>query len=255
MKTNPFSLFDKNIIITGASSGIGKQTAISCSRMGANLFLIGRDPERLNTTLNSLDKSRENVLAVQDLTKYGEIEAMLEDAVIKIGKFDGLVNCAGVSVTRPFKMLKPEHTDHIIQANVLSAVNLSRLFIKPQYISKTGGSIVFISSVMGVVGEIGKSLYSLTKGALLSLTKSLALELANKNIRVNSISPGVVNTPMSAKALYNVVADGRKKILESHPLGFGEAEDIANACIYLLSDASKWITGTNLIVDGGYTAR
>jgi NAD(P)-dependent dehydrogenase (short-subunit alcohol dehydrogenase family) len=254
MGNHPFTLINKNIIITGASSGIGKQTAISCSRMGANLLLIGRDPDRLNSTLKSLDNPKKSLLVAQDLTKYSEIESLLQDAVTKMGKFDGLVNCAGVSVTRPFKMFKPQQTDHLIQTNVISAVSLSRLFIKPEFINKNGGSIIFVSSVMGVVGEIGKSFYSLSKGALLGLTKSLAIELAVRNIRVNSISPGVVNTPMSEKAVYNDL-DARKKILENHPLGFGEAEDVANACIFLLADASKWITGTNLIVDGGYTAR
>ena len=117
-----------------------------------------------------------------------------------------------------------------------------------------GGSIIFISSVMGMVGETGKVLYGMTKGALIAGTKSLALELARKKIRVNCISPGVVVSPMSENAIYSKDEKSLQRIKDLHPLGLGEAEDVANSCIFLLSDAGKWISGTNLVVDGGYTA-
>lgn len=118
-----------------------------------------------------------------------------------------------------------------------------------------GASIVFIASVMSHVGEVGKTLYAMTKGALVSSAKSMAIELAPRNIRVNTLSPGVVKTPMSSKSAYSQNNESLSKIISKHPLGLGEANDIANACVYLLSEASKWTTGTNLIIDGGYTAK
>jgi len=119
----------------------------------------------------------------------------------------------------------------------------------------TGGSIIFISSVMGVVGENGKTMYSMTKGALISAVKSLSIELATRKIRINAISPGVVETPMSKNAIYSRNEESLDKIKSLHPLGLGQPEDVANACVFLLSDASKWITGTNMLVDGGYLAK
>jgi NAD(P)-dependent dehydrogenase (short-subunit alcohol dehydrogenase family) len=141
------------------------------------------------------------------------------------------------------------------QTNVFAAYNLTKEVCKMGHFAKEGGSIVFISSVMGTVGENGKSLYSMTKGALLSGVRSLACELASKKIRVNSVSPGVIITPINEHMPH--IADHEKRaVLESqHLLGLGTTEDVANACIYLLSDASSWVTGTNLFVDGGYTAR
>jgi NAD(P)-dependent dehydrogenase (short-subunit alcohol dehydrogenase family) len=171
-----------------------------------------------------------------------------------MGKFDGLVNAAGISTTRPFKMVTVDKLETFINTNVVSTFNLTRYFLKPEFVNK-GASIVFISSIMGVVGEIGKSLYSISKGAIISGARSLALELASKRIRVNCVSPGLVATPMSEKAVYSQDEEALKKIVDMHPLGLGHPEDVANACIYLLSDAGRWITGTNIILDGGYTAK
>jgi len=134
-------------------------------------------------------------------------------------------------------------------------MNLTRLTVKQSNISGEYASIIFISSVMGMAGETGKSLYSMTKGALIAGVRSLAIELAPRNIRVNCISPGVVESPMSKNAVYSRNEDALNKIKAFHPLGLGQPEDVANACIYLLSDAAKWVTGTNLIVDGGYLTR
>lgn len=252
---NSFSLCNKNIIITGASSGIGRQTAISCSQMGARLLLIGRNKNRLDETLNQLHQPEQHLSFLLDLTDYENVETILQEGVSKIGKFHGIVHSAGITTTRPIKMVQPSKLDHFISTNVTSAINLTRLFISPKYISNDGGSIVFISSIMGIVGEVGKTIYSITKGALNSGARSLALELASKKIRVNTISPGVVITPMSDQAVFSQDEEARKRIIDLHPLGLGQPEDIANGCVYLLSDSSKWITGSNLVIDGGYTAR
>jgi NAD(P)-dependent dehydrogenase (short-subunit alcohol dehydrogenase family) len=255
MDNNPFSLSDKNIIVTGASSGIGRQCAISCSYTGARVILLGRDPDRLNETKKEMDVPSQHIEFSVDLIDYEKVKETIEMIIGKVGKIDGLINCAGISTTLPFNISKPDKMDEFFHANVNSAMNLTRLITRPSVIAEKGGSIVFISSIMGIVGENGKSLYSMTKGALIAGAKSLAIELASRNIRVNCISPGVVDSPMSKSAVYSRNEESLNKIRGLHPLGLGQPEDVAWACIYLLSDASRWVTGTNLIVDGGYTAR
>lgn len=252
---SPFHLKGKNIIVTGASSGIGRQCAINCSRMGANVVLFGRNKERLNETLNGMDNIDIHSVYSVDLLEYERVEEIIKELVQHKGKINGLVNCAGISTTLPLKMINPQKMDDFFHANVHSCINITKLATKQASFSEDGGSIIFISSVMGVVGESGKTLYAMTKGALIAASKSLAVELAGRKIRVNCISPGVVETPLSQKSVYSQNEEWLNKIKSYHPLGFGSTEDVANACIYLLSEASKWITGINLIVDGGYSAR
>ncbi len=250
-----FSLVGKNILVTGASSGLGRQTAISCSESGAKVILVARNKERLEDTRQRMKNPELHLIYCVDLLDYDAIEPIIKNAVDQLGKLDGLVNAAGISTTLPLKLTSPEKIDHFFRTNVTSAIQLTRLFTKPAYCNNNGASIVFLSSVMGIVGEAGKTLYSLTKGALISGAKSIALELASKKIRVNTISPGVVVTPMSQNAVYSQDEESLQKIKALHPLGLGLPEDIAQACIYLLSDASRWVTGINLVIDGGYTAR
>lgn len=254
MSKNPFSLEGKNILITGASSGIGRQCAISCSQMGANVILVARNEERLKETLGVMEGVN-HLIKVLDLTIYNEVEIAIKDIVAKMGRIDGVLHAAGISTTLPMKLVNIEKLEEFFHANVFAAYNLTKEICKVGNFSKSGGSIVFFSSIMGVVGENGKSLYGMTKGALLSATRSLSCELAKKNIRVNSVSPGVVITPIN-KDLPHIADPEKRSMLEKkHLLGLGEPEDVANTCIFLLSDASRWITGQNIIVDGGYTAQ
>jgi len=223
--------------------------------MGATVVLFGRDQDRLQETLSLMeDKGKHTIYAV-DLHNYEKIEETVKDIVSQKGKIDGLINCAGISTTLPLNSVSPQKMEQFFQTNVIGAVNLTRLIVKPAHIRETGGSIIFISSVMGVVGENGKTLYSLTKGALIAAVKSMSVELAQRKIRVNAISPGVVESPMSKSAIYSRSEESLNQIIKLHPLGLGQPEDVANACVFLLSDASRWITGTNVIVDGGYLAR
>jgi NAD(P)-dependent dehydrogenase (short-subunit alcohol dehydrogenase family) len=250
---NPFSLSGKKIIITGASSGIGRQCAITANALGAFVILIGRSEERLQETANELN-NREYLLLSTDITAYEDTALRLEKEIESM-KIDGIIHAAGISTTLPLRNITPEKLQPFFDTNVFAAINITKLITKSKFANPEGMSVVFIASVMGVVGELGKTTYSLTKGALVAGAKSLALELANKKIRVNCVLPGVVETPMSANAVYAQNEEAYNKIKSYHPIGLGKPEDVANACAFLLSNGSRWITGTNLIVDGGYTAR
>lgn len=252
--SHPFSLTGKTIVITGASSGIGKQCAILCGQMGAKVVLIARNVERLHETRDAIGTKQDHLVIPMDLNAFDVVADSLAANKESVGQVHGIVHCAGISTTLPLRMISEEKLHVFFQTNVNAAIHLTKLLCKPT-LMPVGGSVVFMSSVMGVVGEAGKTLYSLTKGALVAGAKSLAIELASRNIRVNCISPGVVVTPMSKDAVYSQDETSLKKIKSYHPLGLGQPEDVANACVFLLSDGARWITGTNLVVDGGYTAR
>ena len=220
-----------------------------------SVVLFGRDSARLDTSLQMMTEPERHIKYAVDLVDYKKVEEIIPDLVSASGKIDGLINCAGISTTLPINSSTPEKMELFFKTNVIGPMNLTRLVVKASHFSKAGGSVIFISSVMGVVGESGKVLYSLTKGALVASAKSLAVELSVRRIRVNSISPGVVESPMSQQAIYSKDQESRNRISGLHPLGLGISDDIANACVFLLSDSGKWITGTNLIVDGGYLAK
>lgn len=252
---NPFSLSGKLIIVTGASSGIGRQCAILCSLLDASVVLFGRNRERLDETLTLMSDEREHISFAVDLRDYVKVSQVVKEIVSVRGRVDGLVNCAGISTTLPINAVSVQRMEEYFHTNVFSAVNLSKEVINYKHFSEKGGSIIFISSVMGMAGEKGKTLYSMTKGSLISLVRSLAVEIASRGIRVNAISPGVVETPMSRGALYSQDESSLNNIKNLHPLGLGQPQDVASAAAFLLSDAARWITGTNLIVDGGYLSK
>jgi len=252
---NPFSLAGKTILITGASSGIGQGIAISCASQGAKLLLLGRDKERLEETLKGCFNGQEHTCLSLDFQESSKLANELKSFLIPHTPIHGFVHAAGISPTIPLRGLKMEQLISAFQLNVFSALQITQLLTKGGVKAAEGMSIVLISSVMSEVGEKGKSLYAMTKAALVAMVKSLALEFAAKNVRFNAISPSVVNTPLSMKSEYRKDEDAMMRLQDQHPLGLGEVDDIANATIYLLSPASKWVTGTNLIVDGGYLAR
>jgi len=255
MHLSPFSLTDKLILITGSSSGIGRQSAITCSQMGATVVLFGRNQERLSETASLLDDPSKHLIFAIDLTEHEKVSEAVKSIVSKKGKISGLINCAGISTTLPLNAISIEKMEHFFQTNVIGAIHLTKQVIKASNFSDGGGSIIFLSSVMGVVGENGKSLYSMTKGALIAVVKSMSIELAHRKIRINAVSPGVVETSMSRNAIYSRDEKSLNRIMNLHPLGLGQPEDVAYTCIFLLSDAARWITGTNLVVDGGYLSK
>ena len=252
---NPFSLENRNIVITGAASGIGRQCAVTCAAMGARLILFDLNQEGLEATVELVERKNEHYLCVTDLTDYKKVSQLLAEAVEKSGRINGLLNCAGISNTLPLKSATPELVEKFFRINVLTGYFMTKEVTKMGNLSKEGASIVFFSSVAGSFGQPGKSIYGMTKGALVAGTKSLACELAPKKVRVNAISPGVVITPINANLPHIADPEKRKETENLHLLGLGETTDIANACVYLLSDASKWVTGTNLFIDGGYSAK
>lgn len=249
-----FGLSSKNIIVTGASSGIGRSCAIEFSKYGASVALVGRDEKRLHETLEKMYFPDKHMVAQQDLTQYEELEGFVTNIVKKIGKIDGLLHAAGIEIVLPLKMLKPSHFENIFAINVTAGFQLAKEVVKKKNFSEQGGSLVFIASVAGISGQAGKLAYSTSKAAVINGTKTLALELAPNKVRVNAISPGICKTEMSNAFLNKIPEESKQELIKRHPLGIGEPQDIANAAIFLLSDASRWITGTNLIVDGGYTA-
>ena len=249
-----FSLQGKTIVVTGASSGIGRQVAIVCAQKGAKVALIGRNLERLEETKLQLE-GEGHLTASFDLTDLEHQKELVADIVVKMGVIDGLVNCAGISTTFPFKLMTPDKMEEFFKTNVYATIELTRQVLNFKNVNKQGASIIFLASVMGCVGENSKSLYSLTKGALIAGCRSLAIEYAPKKIRVNVVSPGLIETAINRHQPYLANPEKRKQTEALYPLGLGETTDIANACVYLLSDASRWVTGQNLIVDGGYTIR
>ena len=244
---NPFSLENKTILVTGASSGIGKAIAIECAKMGAQVVITGRNEQRLQETYGQLE-SAQLAYIVADLTKKEDIETLVN----QIDSLNGLVNCAGLTIPKPFKFLQEEDIQEVMTVNFNAPLLLTQLLIKKKKLQKAS-SIVFISSISGTkVSYIGNSIYSASKGAINGICKGLALELASQQIRVNTVIPGMVET--------NIVSGGEvtQEQLEAdkqkYPLKrYGKPEEVAYAVVYLLSDASSWVTGSNLLIDGGYT--
>lgn len=249
MSYNPFSLKGKTILITGASSGIGQTTAIECSKMGADVIITARNEERLKETLSQLVTTGNHRYFVADLTNSEEINALVDF----LPKIDGCVNNAGFNVLQLIQFIKTDDLDRIFRVNVQAPIILTHLLTKKKKLNPNS-SIVFTSSISGRnVCSLGNSLYSSTKGALTSFMRNAALDLASKKIRCNAVLPGMVETPLK---------EGKSSITEEqweinrklYPLKrFGQPTDIAHAIIYLLSDASLWVTGTELIIDGGRT--
>lgn len=247
------SLTNKRIVVSGASSGIGAAIAQMCAELGAKVLLLGRDEMRLKHIWTRL-KGEGHVVLTLDLKNHDFLEECLTTMLSSFGPVDGMVHSAGIEMTRPLKMLKPKNMQEVFDINVTAGLNLARILTKSINWCADGGSIVYISSIVGEVGQPGKIGYSASKGALIAASKSMALELASKRTRVNCVLPGMVRTPMSENLLNSLSNDARQDIEKMHPLGIGSVEDVAHACVFLLSDVSKWITGASMVVDGGYSS-
>lgn len=247
---NPFSLEGKTILVTGASSGIGRGIAIESSKMGAKVVINGRNEQRLNETLSQLEG--EGHLAIRaDLSKQEDLDALVEQCP----PLNGVVHSAGIPQMCPVKHIDRETITEILNINSITPILLNSILLRKKVLQKKS-SIVFISSISGVcVGNVGEATYSTSKGAISGYMKSAAYELASQGSRVNSINPGLVPTRILELSNDVFSAEQLEETTKGkYPLKrYGTPEDIAYAAIYLLSDASSWVTGINLVVDGGYT--
>lgn len=241
---NPFTLVGKTILVTGASSGIGRGIAVACSKMGATVVINGRSIAKLNESLSLMDGDS-HVIASGDITD----EECLNRIVEELPKLDGIVHCAGVLNRMLAKQLSSEDIDKIMEVNFKAPVLLQSLILQKKKINKNA-SIVFVSSIGADSPSIGNGVYSASKGALISYSNCLMLELAPRGIRVNCISPAMVWTDLAYDIM--VTEEELKADEQRYPLKrYGKPEDIANLAIYLLSDASSWMTGTNIRITGG----
>lgn len=251
---NPFSLSGKIIVITGASSGIGRQCAIDCSKMGATVMLIARDEKRLEETLEEMEKPEKHAYYSIDLMKPEGIKVCVETIVSKFGKVDGFIHAAGIEKTLPVKLLTIADYETVFRVNTLSAFEFIRCFSNKKFFNDNG-HIVLISSITSIIGRGGVAAYAASKGAMVSAIRPMALEFAKKGICINCVSPGTILTPMMKEFLSTLSEEDYKKRISGFPLGLGKVTDVSQICLFLLSEASRWITGQNIILDGGYTAQ
>ena len=244
---NPFSLKDKTILVTGASSGIGKAIAIECSKMGASVIITARNEQRLHETLLEM-VGEQNKSIITDLSIDEDIDRLVNE----IPKIDGIVHCAGFTIPKPFNFISKDDVDSVMKVNFTTHVFLTQKLLKTKKINKKS-SIVFISSISGVyISAVAGSLYSASKGAVNGIVKGMAIELAAKQIRVNSVNPGMIETNIFSSG--TISEDQLTEDKKRYPLKrYGKPEEVAYAVIYLLSDASSWTTGSNILIDGGYT--
>lgn len=247
MSLDIFSLAGKTVLITGASSGIGKAVAQQCAAAGATCYIIGRNNPRLQETLESLE-GEGHTMILCDLTNTAELDKLTQT----VPKLDGVVCCAGVVETKLLKFCDERDLHRLFSVNSFSTITLVGRFIQQKKLQKQA-SVVIISSISGVkCGYIGGSLYGATKGALEGFSKATALELAPQRIRVNTIVPGMIETALMAHSSIDEVQ--LKADMQKYPLKrYGKPEEIGYSAVFLLSDAAKWITGSSLLIDGGYT--
>lgn len=247
MINHPFSLVGKTILVTGASSGIGKAMAIECSKMGGRMVITGRDQERLHATWDLL-QGEGHVEIPADLVHPEEVEKLVD----LLPELDGIVHVAGVGQSIPFPYISKEKLDAMFSVNFFAPVLLTQRILKKRKLPK-GTSIVFISSIDGpLTAHIGNAIYSSTKAALTGMARNMAVDLASKRIRVNSVLPGMVETPLIHQG--SISEEQLEQDKMSYPLRrYARPEEVAYAAIYFLSDASSFTTGANLVVDGGFT--
>lgn len=239
-----------NIILTGATSGIGFETLKQLVANKHTVFAIGRDFSKIETYIQ--ENKNQIKKYIFDFVNVHDIEKLFLDFEINNEKFDGLIHCAGIEETIPLTLYTPDKIKQIYTINVFAGIELLRHFTKKKY-SNDGASIVFLSSVMGALGQPGKVGYCSTKAAVLGMVKAGALEFAKRKIRVNAVLPGVVNTPMTQNLFGQIGEENIKQILDMHPLGLGKVTDVAPTILFLISENSKWITGQNFVIDGGYS--
>lgn len=249
---NPLDLTGRRYLVTGSSSGLGKGIAILLGRLGARVTLTGRDRQRLDAVLAEMPGEGHDASAF-DLADIDAIPGWMA-ACAATGPYAGIAHCAGIQALKPLRACTAEFIDRTMRVNVASAIGLAR-GLRQKDVAIRPASLVLMSSTAGLTGQAGNIVYATSKGALAAATRPLAIELVQEGIRVNAVAPAVVPTPMSEKSMRIWSKEQLDAVVALHPMGFGTVEDVANAVVFLLSDMARWITGTTLVVDGGYTAQ
>lgn len=244
-------LTGKRVLISGASSGIGRACAVVCSSLGAWIVAMGRNEERLAETMALLQGFGHQSLLC-DIGNSDELQVGFASLTVD-GPYTGFIHSAGLERTNPLKTIDVDEFTEMFRINVAAGIEISRLISRPGSYDKNGTCHIFISSVSGVFGEKGKIEYSSTKAALIGAVKAMARELGPKGIRVNCVSPGMVETPMLQNMFSSLPEASVKTIETRHLMGIPKPEDIADLCVFLLSDLGKRITGENIIIDSGYS--
>lgn len=243
----------RHLLITGASSGIGLATAVRASRSGARVTLIARGQSELETALLQLDGEGHSYY-VCDVADHSRVASLLPEVAATHGPIHCVVHAAGIHALSPVRATSPNQVAEMFEVNVTSALMIAKAFRKRD-VRADDANVVLLSSAIGVVGSSGVSAYAASKAAVSSLAQSLGLEFAREGIRVNAVAAGIVATPLTRRLRGVVGEAGWDRIVEAHPLGIGAPDDVAAAALFLASSDARWITGTTLRVDGGYTAQ
>lgn len=254
MTKNALSIEGKTIVITGAASGIGRQCAIDFSKAQANLVLLDINEEQLAITKELCNPDVKCSYYHCDLTDTNATEAIVNRVVAENGLINGMLHCAGIEKTLPYNKLSPADYDRVYSVNVVGAMNLLKYLTKKCNRAENA-KYVLIASITAIVGRPGVAAYAASKGAIVSVVKTLALEMASKGMTINSISPGTILTPLMQNMMESLTEEQQAERKAGFPLGLGMPSDIANTAMFLLSDGARWITGQNIVVDGGYTSR
>ncbi|SRR6266536_520655 len=252
--THPLDLCRKRFLVTGAASGIGLATSQLLSRLGGRVIAVDTNAAGLSGVLASFEGEGHSSRCF-DLRDVDRIPSLMSELAGADGPLFGVVHAAGLPCVQPVRLLASSRYRDVLLVNTEAALALARGFQNKKVSEPSGGSIVFLSSVMAQVGSPGAAAYGMTKSALTGLVKSLAVEFAPRKIRINCVAPGFVKTPMFDRISAPWAAEQRARVEADHLLGFGEPADVAGAIAFLLADTGRWITGSVLVVDGGYTAR
>lgn len=250
-----FNFEGKRFLVTGATSGIGYAVAKRLSQSNARVLMLGRDETKLVAMRDGLENPTLHQTLCLDLAKeFAQLPSLIKRSAAELGSLDGFVHCAGLAFVRPIQIVSEGIIDDLLNITLKSGLMLVKGFCQKGVRSEHGqSSLVFMSSAASITGQKGMSVYSASKAAIDGVVRSLAHELAGQKIRVNSIIAGAIETPMHAKLADSMPVQSLEEYRNKHLLGFGEPDDVASAILFLLSDASKWITGSSMVVDGGYS--
>ena len=251
---NPLDVSGRHYLVTGAASGIGRAVVLLMARLGARLSLVDINHASLEMVRNELPLGETVQVTAFDLLDVEAIAPMVEACVAVQGPLHGIIHCAGLQRLMPVRTLNFAGARELFTVNTEAALALSRALASRKVYAGSHGVLIFISSVMALAGSPGAVAYATSKAALHGMTRTLSVELAPKCIRVNCVAPGFVRTPMLERTARLWEPEQRDAVEAQHPLGFGEPEDIANAVAFLAADTGRWVTGTVLVVDGGYLA-